>query len=189
MSWLRSVLLWDLMFISGQVFNVSRKKFSEGQSLLFPEELKQTKQSVVSYEPTEPEKKYICPLCLSVTPIHRMLLYRKDGSVKSNVCCPECKQNMQRSSLMIELDPVVYAKWLYLYKRADWKFNRGADERIKWDMIKKRLYATGFADAFWTEWKRVKAEYVIPRPMTDEELDKAASQYQKDEDARAAGKL
>lgn len=120
-----------------------RKKLK--QKMLTPEPPEQTQTITIDYT----TKIFCCPFCLYRGDITKFYVKIKKGVSEKRFKCPECGEVMRRETLTKDMTIEQYAQWVY---------DTGAWERIKFSTWKKRLKDYGWSFKFWDEYKRHKTE-------------------------------
>ena len=65
--------------------------------------------------------------------------------------CPDCKQGMRRDTLLRDMTPSDWARWLYFDV-----IKYGGYNRISFPKLLQRLKEHGWAGEFWEAWKAAK---------------------------------
>lgn len=138
---------------------MSRKRFAKGQTALNPEQeaLNRFKEDF-SVESQSGNilfnEEVACPFCAYVG---RVIEFRTKKSERSKSYstrmfkCPDCGQGMRRDTLLKDMTPSEWARWLYF----DVIMYHGYD-RISFPKLLERLKKYGWATEFWEAWKAAK---------------------------------
>lgn len=97
---------------------------------------------------------YSCPFCLHSDKIGNFLISRKKGYDKKLGHCPECNNNMMIKTLTANMTPEQYAQFMYEYSR------QGGWQKVQFKVWSFRLQKIGWAQRFWTEYRKLKGEAV-----------------------------
>jgi hypothetical protein len=93
----------------------------------------------------------ICPYCLTPKMAVMSVTFKKDGHLSSMRKCPVCQRKWRKESALREETTVqAYARWVVNYGPR-WFF-----EKAGWEQWHAKLNAYGWADEFWTEYRRLK---------------------------------
>jgi len=98
-----------------------------------------------TYEIISCDEKFLCPFCLHEDIIKAF----KTGN--RTYGCPECKNNMYKISLIVNMNVREYTKFVYIYM----KEFRGWT-KFDWEKMKERLCERGLIREFWSEYYRLK---------------------------------
>jgi len=138
---------------------MTRHRLPKGQQTLDPEAeaLKEFKEEFGIKSSSGSilfNEEVVCPFCAFVG---RVMEFRTKKSERSKrystkmFKCPDCGQGMRRDTLLKDMTPSEWARWLY--------FNvimyHGYD-RISFPKLLERLRKYGWASEFWEAWKAAK---------------------------------
>lgn len=100
----------------------------------------------------ETNKQVMCAYCLYTGKLSEFLISTKKGFHKSQAKCPDCKNGQLIKTLSTNMTPEEYAEFIYSNK------GYGVWQKMPFAKWKERLYQIGWAGAFWTKYKELKAQ-------------------------------
>ena len=132
-----------------------QSKFSQNTTVLKPSYFIQTKQLDLMQEVS-------CVFCLHTTKLQKFFKTDAKGRTIALVECPECHNKMRLKTLLEDMTPEQYAKFVYGYRLS------GFWQKCPFALFNKRLRAMGISNEFWSEYKKLKGENT-EQPTTNEE--------------------
>ena len=132
-----------------------QSKFSQNTTILKPSSFIQTKQLDLMQEVS-------CVFCLYTTKLQKFFKTDAKGRTIALVECPECHNKMRLKTLLTDMTPQEYAKFVYGYRLS------GFWQKCPFALFNKRLRAMGISNEFWSEYKKLKGENT-EQPTTNEE--------------------
>jgi hypothetical protein len=97
----------------------------------------------------------LCPFCLQVAKSSRFLVINSKGKYDNRLgLCPYCNKKIMWKTLRF-LDSAtaeMYAEWVFNYRMS------GFWQKINFSEWKKRLYVIGWAEDFWSEYRKRKGD-------------------------------
>lgn len=133
---------------------MSRKQLPKGQRTLTDPEADALEDFVADMGEPILNVEVVCPFCAWGA---RAVEFRTKKSEKSKAYstrmfeCPDCGQRMHRTTLLKDMTPSEWARWLYF----DVIMYHGYD-RISFPKLLQRLKEYGWAREFWEAWRAAK---------------------------------
>lgn len=99
---------------------------------------------------------YICPFCAFRGKLKDFTRKLKTGYSRKRCTCPDCDENMMRTTLKRNITPYEWGAWLYasirIWNRPHYRFY----DRISWEKLKIRVKRLNIANEFWSGFKDTK---------------------------------
>ena len=93
-----------------------------------------------------------CVFCLYTTKLQKFFKTDAKGRTIALVECPECHNKMRLKTLLTDMTPQEYAKFVYGYRLS------GFWQKAPFATFTKRLREMGISNEFWSEYKKLKGE-------------------------------
>ena len=93
-----------------------------------------------------------CVFCLYTTKLQKFFKTDAKGRTIALVECPECHNKMRLKTLLTDMTPQEYAKFVYGYRLS------GFWQKCPFAKFNQRLMALGVSREFWNEYKKLKGK-------------------------------
>lgn len=131
-----------------------RKRFAGGQKSLTDPEAVAMKEFKGDMGIPLLSEEVVCPFCAFKGRVMRFRTKRSPRSISYSTKmfeCPDCHERMRRDTLLREMSPSDWARWLYFDV-----IMYGGHSRINFETLLPRLREYGWATEFWSAWKAAK---------------------------------